>query len=139
MKKTTFCIMNCFKCKITCMFTNNTYYVLLLNYVLCFFPKMFRIILLYEFFVFYLQLQSLNLNLNKIGNEGAKFLSTCIHNIDELRLSNCDITKLGIENLSKAIQKKTSPVNNSFLRLYLIFWIFFMIILKYFDILGFDF
>ena len=72
-----------------------------------------------------------------IGDEGAKSLSTCIHNIDELSLWSCDITKLGIENLSKAIQKRTSPVNNSFLELYLIFWIIFMIVIKYFDILGF--
>ena len=101
------------------------------------FKKMFRIILLYEIFCILLQLKSLDLDQNKIGDEGAKSLSTCIHNIDELSLWDCDITKLGIENLSKAIQKKTSPVNNSFLRIYLIFWIIFMIVIKYFDILGF--
>ena len=97
---------------------------------------MFRIILLYEIFRILLQLKSLDLSNNKIGDEGAKSLSTCIHNIDELRMS-CDITKLGIENLSKAIQKRTSPVNNSFLQLNLIFWNIFMIKIKYFDILGF--
>ena len=98
---------------------------------------MFRIILLYEIFRILLQLKSLNLTHNKVGDEGAKYLSTCIHNIDQLSLWNCDITKLGIENLSKAIQKRTSPVNNSFLQLNLIFWIIFMIKIKYFDILGF--
>ena len=98
---------------------------------------MFRIILLYEIFRILLQLKSLNLSNDKIGAEGAIYLSTCIHNIDELKLSSCDITKLGIENLSKAIQKRTSPVNNSFLQLNLIFWIIFMIIINYFDILIF--
>ena len=62
-------------------------------------------------------MKSLNLNGNEIGDEGAKCLSTCIHNIDELEIAKCDITKLGIESLSKAIQKKILPVNNNFLRL----------------------
>ena len=98
---------------------------------------MFRIILLYKIFFILLQLKSLNLSTNKIGDEGAKSLSTWIHNIDELNLCYCDITKLEIENLSKAIQKRTSPVNKSLLHLYLIFWIIFMMIIKYFDIFGF--
>ena len=98
---------------------------------------MFRIILLDEIFRILLQLKDLDLGNNKIGDEGAKSFSTCIHNIDELSLRICDITNLGIENLSKAIQKRTSPVNNSFLQLYLIFWIIFMMIIKYLDILGF--
>ena len=72
-------------------------------------------------FCFLLQLKSLNLNRNEIGDEGAKCLSTCIHNINELTIPKCDITKLGIESLSKAIQKMTSPVNNNFLRLYFTF------------------
>ena len=61
--------------------------------------------------VFYLsvQIKKLSLSLNKIGNSGAKVLATCLWNIDELDLRNCDITEC--EELCNAIQSLERPVS----------------------------
>jgi len=55
------------------------------------------------------QIKKLSLSLNKIGNSGAKALATCLWNIDELDLMDCDITEC--EELCNAIQSLKRPVS----------------------------
>jgi len=58
------------------------------------------------------QIKTLNLKWNKIGNAGAKALATCLWNIDELDeldLLDCDITEC--EELCNAIQSLKRPVS----------------------------
>ena len=55
------------------------------------------------------QIKTLNLKWNKIGNAGAKALATCLWNIDELYLDSCDITEC--EELCNAIQSLKRPVS----------------------------
>lgn len=44
-------------------------------------------------------MKHLNLTTNPIGDSGAIYMSTCLYNIEELSLSNCNITKSGVEAL----------------------------------------
>ena len=55
------------------------------------------------------QIKKLSLSWNKIGNFGAKALATCLWNIDELNLEDCDITEC--EELCNAIQSLKRPVS----------------------------
>jgi len=55
------------------------------------------------------QIKKLNLSRNEIGNSGAKALATCLWNIDELDLNDCDITEC--EELCNAIQSLKRPVS----------------------------
>jgi len=55
------------------------------------------------------QIKKLSLSWNKIGNSGAKALATCLWNIDELDLWNCDITEC--VELVNAIQSLKRPVS----------------------------
>jgi len=55
------------------------------------------------------QIKNLSLRWNKIGNSGAKALATCLWNIDELDLMDCDITEC--EELCNAIQSLERPVS----------------------------
>jgi len=55
------------------------------------------------------QIKKLSLSLNKIGNSGAKALATCLWNIDELDLRDCDITEC--KELCNAIQSLKRPVS----------------------------
>ena len=52
--------------------------------------------------------------MGKIDDKSVKCLSACIHDIviDALNFGPCKVTKLGIRNLSKAIEQRASPVNN---------------------------
>ena len=54
-------------------------------------------------------MKKLSLSLTKIGNSGAKVLATCLWNIDELDLLDCDITEC--DELCKAIQSLKRPVS----------------------------
>jgi len=58
---------------------------------------------------FAVQITKVSLRRNKIGNSGAKALATCLWNIDELDLMDCDITEC--EELCKAIQSLKRPVS----------------------------
>jgi len=51
------------------------------------------------------------LNANICDDESSTYLAECIHNIDELHLRDCKITKLGIEKLSQAVAQRKSPVS----------------------------
>jgi len=55
------------------------------------------------------QIKKLNVSRNKIGNSGAKALATCLWNISELDLRNCDITEC--EELCNSIQSLKRPVS----------------------------
>jgi len=55
------------------------------------------------------QIKKLSLSENKIGNSGAKALATCLWNIGELDLMDCDITEC--EELCDAIQSLKRPVS----------------------------
>jgi len=55
------------------------------------------------------QIKKLSLSWNKIGNSGAKALATCLWNIDELDLNDCDITEC--EELCNAVQSLKRPVS----------------------------
>jgi len=55
------------------------------------------------------QIKKLSLRSNIIGNSGAKSLATCLRNIDELDLVDCDITEC--EELCNAIQSLEKPVS----------------------------
>jgi len=60
-------------------------------------------------FHFSVQIKKLSLRSNRIGNSGAKALATCLWNIDELDLVDCDITEC--EELCNAIQGLKRPVS----------------------------
>ena len=53
---------------------------------------------------------SLDLSRNKIGNEGAAILSTCLNNVKQLILEHCDITAPGVEIISNKIRELDEPV-----------------------------
>ena len=55
-------------------------------------------------------MKSLNLSENSIKDIGARNLSTCIYNIDDLRLVKCDITEEGVNALAKKIKERDKPV-----------------------------
>jgi len=55
------------------------------------------------------QIKKLSLSENKIGNSGAKALATCLWNIDELDLMDCEFTEC--EELCNAIQSLERPVS----------------------------
>jgi len=55
------------------------------------------------------QTKKLSLSWNEIGNSGAKALATCLWNIDELDLMDCDITEC--KELCNAIQSLERPVS----------------------------
>ena len=57
-------------------------------------------------------MKQLRFKRTKIAGEEALFLSTCIHNIDELSFTYCLITERGFEILSKAIEQKATPVSS---------------------------
>jgi len=55
------------------------------------------------------QIKKLILSFNEIGNSGAKALATCLWNVDELDLMDCDITEC--KELCNAIQSLERPVS----------------------------
>jgi len=55
------------------------------------------------------QIKKLSLSRNKIGNSGAKTLATCLWNVDELDLMDCNIREC--EKLCNAIQSLKRPVS----------------------------
>ena len=55
---------------------------------------------------------------NNIKDEGAYFLSSCLKNIKELRLIQCNITEKGIKHLSAEIARLDEPARWCFLFLY---------------------
>ena len=56
-----------------------------------------------------MQIKKLILSFNEIGNSGAKALATCLWNVDELDLMDCDITEC--KELCNAIQSLERPVS----------------------------
>ena len=56
-----------------------------------------------------MQIKKLSLSWNKIGHSGAKALAICLWNIDELDLTDCNITEC--EELCNAIQSLERPVS----------------------------
>ena len=55
-------------------------------------------------------LKKLNLSGTSIGNKGAVALSSCLHNIEELILSDCEIYSEGVQSLVKAVEKLRAPI-----------------------------
>ena len=58
-----------------------------------------------------LQMSQLRIEETRIAEKNMEYLSTCIHNIDELSFTSCLITERGFEILSKAIEQRTTPVS----------------------------
>jgi len=56
-------------------------------------------------------MKEVNLSDNKLDVDMTAILSTCLPNIDELNVRNCQLNAIGIENISHAIRQKTIPVN----------------------------
>jgi len=56
-------------------------------------------------------MKRVDLGWNKLEDDMTALLSTCLHNIEELFVSCCQLTARGIENISVAISKRTVPVN----------------------------
>ena len=52
----------------------------------------------------------LSLTGNRINDEGARHLSTCISKTEELRIDSCDITDKGMKMLAAAIKDLGIPV-----------------------------
>ena len=52
----------------------------------------------------------LDLSYNLMNREGAGFLSTCIHNIEKLDVSNCKMNEDVIELLADGLRKRSKPV-----------------------------
>jgi len=46
-----------------------------------------------------------------LSDDKTVILSSCMHNIDELNVSGCELTTRGIENIAAGIQKRTKPVH----------------------------
>ena len=59
-----------------------------------------------------LQMKRLDLSFNSLKNTGARILSECIHNIDDIQLHDCGITDEGVIALSEEIKKRNTPVYN---------------------------
>ena len=59
-----------------------------------------------------LQMSQLRIEKTRIADKNMEYLSTCIHNIDELSFTDCPIVKRGFEILSKAIEQRTTPVSS---------------------------
>jgi len=84
---------------------------------------------------FAVQIKKLSLRRNKIGNSGAKPLATCLWNIDELDLMDCEFTKC--EELCNAIQSLERPVSFNLVSRYAVLkFIFKRLLRKYSDSCG---
>ena len=46
----------------------------------------------------------LDISENKICDEGATALSNCIHLINKVEMTGCDITNVGIESIANALE-----------------------------------
>ena len=57
-----------------------------------------------------LQMTRLDLSFNKFCRRGARFLSDCVGNVNELLLENCNFFDREIELLAGAIKKREQPV-----------------------------
>ena len=63
-----------------------------------------------------MQLKRLDLSKNfNLGDEGATCLSSCVNSVEDLKLESCWISKVGAENLAKAIAQRTSPVSYNYM------------------------
>ena len=60
--------------------------------------------------VFYQQMLEVYLRDVVINGEGARYLSFCIHNIEKLSVSNCQIREDAIQLLADGIRKRSLPV-----------------------------
>ena len=49
-----------------------------------------------------------------INTEGARYLSTCIHNIEKLGVVGCEMSEDAIELLADRIRKRSKPVKYLF-------------------------
>ena len=56
----------------------------------------------------------LNLSYNRLNDNGALYLSKCIHMIEELELEKCDIQEKGVQALAEQIEKRKEPVMKLF-------------------------
>ena len=57
-------------------------------------------------------MKQLRFEKTKIVDKNMEYLSSCIHNIDELRFTFCRMTERGFEILSNAIEQRTTPVSS---------------------------
>ena len=60
--------------------------------------------------VFILQIKSLAVSHNKIGDEGAIALSKCIHLVDKIDIEICNVTKVGLESMAQALMQSNHQV-----------------------------
>ena len=47
-----------------------------------------------------------------LDDEKAASLSTCVPNIEVLKISKCELTTNGIQSIVKAIEQRSTPVRN---------------------------
>ena len=55
-------------------------------------------------------MSKLDLGWNRVDDDAADCLSSCIHNLEELDLSDCQLTTRGIKQLSNAIKSRSYRV-----------------------------
>ena len=55
-------------------------------------------------------MKMLKLRRNKLDDDKAASLSTCVHNVDELNLQDCELTTRGVKKLSNAIKLRSNAV-----------------------------
>ena len=48
-----------------------------------------------------------------VNDDKAAFLASCLHNIEKLEMWNCNLTPLGVDQLTKAIKFLPKPVKQS--------------------------
>ena len=55
-------------------------------------------------------MKEVNLSGTNLDDEKAAILSTCLHNVEVLNVSECELTTNGIHCIAKAIEQKSAQV-----------------------------
>ena len=55
-------------------------------------------------------MKGIDLSRTKLNDDKAASLSTCLHNVKVLNVSECDLTNNGIQSIAKAIEQKRTQV-----------------------------
>ena len=74
--------------------------------------------------MFWFQIKEIGLSGINFDDEKAAKFSTCVHNIEVLNVSECELTNNGIDYIANAIKLRNTPVTN---------WNWAFVITKYFN------
>jgi len=55
-------------------------------------------------------LKKLDISFNKLTDENAELISSCVHNIEELDISGCQLTTCGLEKICSGIRQRNFRV-----------------------------